>query len=234
MEIDLIVFDMAGTTVHDGDAVQRALEGALAAAGVRASREQINAVMGMPKPVAIQTLLAEFRGQAAASDRTVEAAHDDFLRRMLWHYGSHPDVRECPGASEIFAWCRRMGIHTAIDTGFSRAIADAILARLGWREAGLLDATVASDEVARGRPYPDMIQHLMAATDVTDPARVMKVGDTPVDIAQGHAAGCRYVVAVTSGSHTEDELRPHRPTHLIAALRELKDVLGLEEEEGVA
>lgn len=225
MEVDLIVFDMAGTTVRDDDAVNRALQDALSAAGVGATRAQINAVMGMPKPLAIQSLLAEFRGQAAASDLVVELVYHDFLRRMLQHYESHPDVRECDGASDLFAWCRRAGIRTAIDTGFSRDIADAIITRLGWRNAGLLDATVASDEVARGRPHPDMIHHLMTATGVSQPSRVMKVGDTPVDIAQGHAAGCRYVVAVTSGSHTEDELRPHRPTHLIAHLAELHDIL---------
>jgi phosphonatase-like hydrolase len=222
MEIDLIVFDMAGTTVHDDDAVNHCLKAALAAAGVRASRDDINTVMGTPKPLAIQTLLARFRGQAAASDRAVDAIHDDFMRRMLWHYRSHPDVRECDGATETFAWCRRHGIQTALDTGFNRAIADAIITRLGW--SALLDATVASDEVPHGRPYPDMINHVMGLAAVTDPDRVMKVGDTPVDIAQGRAAGCRYVVGVTSGSHTAEELRPHAPTHLVANLRELRAI----------
>jgi phosphonatase-like hydrolase len=221
MEIALIVFDMAGTTVHDDDAVNACLKAALMAAGVRASRDNINAVMGMPKPLAIQTLLTDCRGQAAASARVVEAIHDDFMGRMLWHYRSHPAVRECDGATEIFAWCQRRGIRTALDTGFNRAIADAIITRLGWNER-LLNATVASDEVARGRPHPDMILRAMAATGVDDPARVMKVGDTPVDMLQGHAAGCGAVVAVTSGSHTAAELLPHRPTHLISALRELR------------
>ena len=225
MDIALIVFDMAGTTVLDDDAVNHALRGALSAVGVRASRDQINAVMGMPKPTAIRDLLAQGRGRDAASDRTVEAVHDDFLRRMLGHYRLHPDVRECDGASELFGWCRRHGIKVALDTGFNRPIADAIITRLGWAERHLLDATATSDEVARGRPHPDLIHRLMALTGVTDPARVTKVGDTPVDIAQGHAAGCRYVVGVTSGSHSAEELRPHAPTHLIARLSELQCVV---------
>lgn len=233
MEIALIVFDMAGTTVKDDDAVNACLKAALAAAGVRATRDSINTVMGMPKPLAIQTLLAECRGQAAASAQAVEAIHDDFMARMLWHYRSHPDVRECDGATETFAWCQRLGIRTALDTGFNRAIADAIIGRLGWNNGHLLDVTVASDEVPRGRPYPDMIQHAMAATGVTDPRRVIKVGDTPVDIAQGLAAGCRYVVGVTSGSHSAEELAPHGPTHLVASLRELRTLLVVDE-EGVA
>lgn len=225
MDVDLIVFDMAGTTVFDGDAVNRALKDALAAAGVRASRDQINAVMGMPKPVAIETLIAEFRGHAAASTLAVDAVHTDFVQRMLWHYESHPDVVECDGASDLFAWCHRHGIRTALDTGFNRDIAHAIIRRLRWRDRGLIDAVVASDEVPRGRPHPDMIHRLMADTGLSDPARVMKVGDTPVDIQEGHAAGCRYVVGITSGAHSAESLSVHAPTHLIAELLELPDLI---------
>ena len=62
--------------------------------------------------------------------------------------------------------------------------------RLGWGGARpAIDASVASDEVPRGRPHPDMIHHLMRQCGVGDPARVAKVGDTPADLAQGHAAG---------------------------------------------
>jgi phosphoglycolate phosphatase-like HAD superfamily hydrolase len=56
--IQLVVFDMAGTTVHDDDAVNVCLRQALnAGAGVEADRESVNRVMGEPKPVAIAKLL---------------------------------------------------------------------------------------------------------------------------------------------------------------------------------
>lgn len=225
MEIDLIVFDMAGTTVHDDDAVNLSLQAAVGDAGIIASRDDINAVMGMPKPLAIQALIARFRGQIAASDAAVAAVHANFMDRMLRHYQDDPGVRECDGATETFAWCRANGIKTGLDTGFNRPIADAIIRRLGWNGSVALDATVTSDEVARGRPHPDMIHRLMALTRVTDPARIAKVGDTPVDVAQGHAAGCGLVVAVTSGSHTAAQLAPHNPTHQIADLRGLRQLL---------
>ncbi len=225
MEIALIVFDMAGTTVRDDDAVNLSLQAALTAAGVAASRDDINGVMGMPKPHAIQVLLAQYRGQEAATDHAVAAVHRHFMDRMLEHYRAGPGVRECEGATETFAWCRAEGIKTGLDTGFNRPIADAIIARLGWAAAGLLDATVTSDEVPRGRPFPDMIHRLMTLTGVGDPARVAKVGDTPVDIAQGHAAGCRLVVGITSGSHTAVQLAPHRPTHLAASLRDVRELV---------
>ena len=225
MEVDLIVFDMTGTTVQDGDAVNRALRESLLGAGVRASEDESRDVMGLPTPEGIAMLLARFRGQAAATPAAVEAVHAEFVRRMLWHYQSHPDVQECDGASDLFAWCQRNGILTALDTGFSREIAEAVIARLGWRTRGLLDATVASDEVDRGRPHPDMIHRLMDRTGIADPARVVKIGDTPVDIAQGHAANCRYVIGITTGAYTASELKVHGPTHLVDELLELPDLL---------
>ena len=225
MEIDLIVFDMAGTTVRDDDAVNLSLQAALGDASVTASRDDINAVMGMPKPLAIHTLLARYLGPSAATDAAVAAVHASFMDRMLRYYQEDPAVRECDGATETFEWCQANGIKTSLDTGFNRPIADAIIRRLGWTGSGVLDATVTSDEVARGRPHPDMIHRLMALTGVTDPVRIAKVGDTPVDVAQGHAAGCGLVVAVTSGSHTAAQLAPHHPTHQIASLRELRLLL---------
>src|SRR5262249_58578109 len=53
MEIELVVFDMAGTTVHDGDAVGSCFRAALATAGVAAPADAVKAVMGLPKPQAV-------------------------------------------------------------------------------------------------------------------------------------------------------------------------------------
>jgi phosphonatase-like hydrolase len=212
--VDLVVFDMAGTTVHDGDAVHACLQAALGAAGIRVGREAINAVMGLPKPVAIRCLVEADAPGAEASDRLVEALHDDFVHRMLGHYRSDPSVREVDGALQVFRELRARGIKVALDTGFSRQIVDVILSRLGWG-GHVVDATVASDEVTRGRPHPDLVWRAMALTGVRDPGRVAKVGDTPADLQEGQAAGCGLVVGVTEGSHTEDELRPWPHTHLV-------------------
>jgi phosphonatase-like hydrolase len=84
-----------------------------------------------------------------------------------------------------------------------------------------IDATVTSDEVAQGRPFPDMIFRAMELTGVTDVKRVAKVGDTPSDLGEGMAAGCGWVVGVTGGSHTREELLAHPHTHLIPSIAQL-------------
>jgi phosphonatase-like hydrolase len=218
---ELVVFDLAGTTVYDGDAVNGSFRAALAAAGAVADPARVNAVMGLPKPEAIRLLVAEtpLAGRVAA-------IHDDFVARMIDYYRTSPDVREVPGTSDLFRRLKAAGVKVAVNTGFNRAITGVLLNRLGWPAAGLIDASAASDEALRGRPYPDMIQRLMALLGVTDPARVAKVGDTPVDLQEGTNAGCRWVIGVTEGTHTREQLLPHPHTHLIGTIAELPDVLG--------
>jgi phosphonatase-like hydrolase len=217
--IKLVVFDMAGTTIRDDDAVHRCLAEALAADGVHASRDEVNRVMGLPKPIAIRMLLEQLH-PANLSDERVERVHNDFLHNMIRHYETFPGISPMPHAEEAFGCLKSVGVRVALDTGFSRPIVLAILKRLNWTQ-GVLDATIASDEVARGRPFPDMIYRAMQLTGVYDPSAVAKVGDTPSDLLEGTAAGCGFVIGVTNGSHTREELQPHPHTHLIESLREL-------------
>lgn len=226
MSIDLVVFDVAGTTVFDGGAVRSCFVRVMATAGVVTSQEAINHVMGMPKPVAIAKLVAQFRG-AAPSEDEVRVLHAEFERQMLDHYRHASGVRAADGAVQVFQSLRERGIKTALDTGFNRPILAAILERLDW-DSRLLDATVTSDEVHHGRPDPAMLIRAMEITGVRDPARVAKVGDTPADLEEGRRAGCGLVVGVTSGSHTEPELREHSHTHLIASLTELLPIIPLD------
>lgn len=220
MHIELVVFDMAGTTVRDDDAVNRCLQTALDAAGIHVSRDQVNTVMGIPKPEAIAQLWALHRGSEAPPDE-IRRLHESFLERMINYYRTDPNVGEMPGATAVFRKLRAAGIAVALDTGFSRAIVDVILKRLGWDFAGLLDATVASDEVPRGRPHPDLLLEAMKRTGVRNARCVAKVGDTPSDLQEGIAAGCRLVIGVTNGTHTYAQLAPHGHTHLIDSLLEL-------------
>jgi phosphonatase-like hydrolase len=225
MEVALVVFDMAGTTVYDGDAVNICLRSALEAAGAPTTRDAVNAVMGIAKPLAIRTLLTQQREGAAIAETEVDRIHADFLTRMLAYYREDPAVREVEGATDTFRTLRQAGVKVALDTGFSRPIVDVILERLGWQQLGLLDATVASDEVAQGRPHPDLIYRAMELTGVTEARRVAKVGDTPSDLQEGQAAGCGWIIGVTEGSHTAQQLREYSYTHLIPTITALTSFL---------
>jgi phosphonatase-like hydrolase len=227
VRIELVVFDVAGTTVRDDDAVHDCLREALANAGVRVTRSDVNRVMGIAKPVAINKLLERHARSRKWSTSHVHDIHATFLQLMIEHYQHSPNVQPMPNAEVTLSKLRAAGVRVALDTGFSRNILDMILLRLGWTDGRLLDATVASDEVERGRPYPDLIVKAMQLTGVTNSAAVAKVGDTPADLDEGAGARCGLVVGVTNGSHTLDELKRHPHTHLISHLGLLpKVVLG--------
>ena len=229
----LVVFDMAGTTVSDtGNAVGECLRAALSAAGVAVTVEQINPVMGYPKPEAIRRLIALMDGgdasDGALAPSQVDRIHDDFVARMIAYYRTDPRVAPIPGAEATFRRLRGAGVYVTLDTGFSRPIADVILDRLGWQGGEVIDGSVTSDEVARGRPFPDMVHRLMERFGVADPERVAKVGDTPSDLEEGTAAGCGWVIGVAeSGSHDAPQLAAWPHTHLVGSVADLPGLFDL-------
>jgi phosphonatase-like hydrolase len=225
MKTKLVIFDLAGTTVKDNRDVERTLDETLNGFGVYASEEDVNAVMGIPKPVAIHQLLSKY-SEPPTQERVAEI-HEVFIQNMIGFYQNDSSIAEHDGVSDVFAVLKKNGIKVGIDTGFNRPIADALLSRLGWKEKGLIDYTVTSDEVERGRPFPDLIHSIMMLAGVYDPDSVVKVGDTVADLQEGSAAACGLIVGVTFGAGRRDLLQREEHTHLIDSIPELLDVLGL-------
>jgi phosphonatase-like hydrolase len=206
LAIALAVFDVAGTTVFEDDAVVDAMIAALASDDVRVPREAVKAAMGMPKPMAIRQLLGSAETEGAAMlDARVDRIYRTFVSLVKKRYRHDPLIREADGAVDVFRCLRMAGIQVALDTGFSRDVLDVLLARLGW-DSDIVDCTVSSDEVEKGRPHPDMIFRAMQLTGVTSCDNVAKIGDTPIDILEGQAAKCGLVVGVTYGTHSRAEL----------------------------
>ncbi len=224
--VQLVIFDLTGTVLWDGDGTGRCLKEALSAAQVSVTEEQVRTVAGFSKRSAIRRLLAEVTG-TRPEDEWVTAVHNDFVERIITLFRTSPVIAEMPGATTLLKQLKEAGVRVALDTGYSRVIVDAVLDRLGWHSTELIDATVASDEVARGRPHPDLILEAMRKTGVGDVAATAKVGDTPADLLQGMAAGCGWVIGVTHGTHTRAQLSQFPHTHLIAGLGELPSLLGM-------
>lgn len=212
-ELSMVVFDVAGTTVFDDDNVAEALLGALRDLGVRAEPQEVVGVMGLSKPVAL-TKLCRRRVSEGELEDLVYAAHARFVARMIEHYETSPTVRPIGGAETTFHALREEGIAVVLDTGFSRPILDTLLHRLGWLD-GVVDATVASDEVPAGRPHPFMIQRALGLLGLPADARIMKVGDTVSDVQEGLAANAALVVGVLSGTGSREALRGAGTTHVV-------------------
>ncbi|PSL50191.1 phosphonatase-like hydrolase [Chitinophaga niastensis] len=225
MGIALAVFDIAGTTLHDESNVALVLQQTIQLAGVAVTLEEVNEVMGYAKPYAIRYLLQQKKDSRYSEDAFIQELHTRFVADMKAHYANHPTVREKEGVSAVFAALKAKGIKVALDTGFDRAITNVIVERVGWQQKGLIDAVVTSDEVPHGRPYPYMIYRIMEELEIRSIQSVAKIGDTTSDLEEGTNAGCRYVIGVTTGAYSREDLEKGPHTHLVASLDELLSIL---------
>ncbi|WP_231642032.1 phosphonatase-like hydrolase [Nocardia sp. NRRL S-836] len=210
--VDLVVLDVAGTTVQEHGLVYRALAETVEAAG--GSAADVGRWMGADKYEAIAAML----GRSVVDDEFA-----DFHARLGKLYAQTPPT-PLPGVPEALARLRSAGVRVALTTGFDRPIVDGLLDVLGWGE-GVLDAVVCVDDVPAGRPAPYMIFRAMELCGARDVRRVLTAGDTVRDLEAGTNAGAGFVVGVLSGSQTATELGAVRHTHLLPGVAALPALL---------
>lgn len=220
--IRLVVFDMAGTTVHDDGMVLECFLAAAEAVGLRASREELNDRMGTSKLAVFDELAKRQSGAGKAGEELRDRGYEIF-RRVLEDTYQRTGVTPVRGAEDVFTKLRARGIKCALNTGFYRQVTEIIVDKLGWKSA--VDAVVCVDDVAQGRPAPFMIFEAMQRCSVVDVAEVIVTGDTPSDVIAGKRSGARAVAAVLSGAHTGATLRRFPATHVLESVRDLPAVI---------
>ena len=226
MSIKLVVFDMAGTTVRDENKVTETFRAALFKFGYLIPDSEINPLMGYKKSVAITKMLHKYEPVSEKiTPDLINEIHQEFIHLMIDYYQRTHALEALPNVESTMRILRAAGIKIGLNTGFSKDIAETIIKRLCWREQALFDFLIASDEVEEGRPSPDMVNRLMKLSGVSSPLEVAKVGDTEVDVREGQNANCKYVIAVTTGAFTRNELEPYKPTHIIDDIAEILDII---------
>jgi phosphonatase-like hydrolase len=216
--LDLVVFDLAGTTIRDGGQVPAAFAAALAERGVALTSAQLRAVRGSSKRQAIRDLIPDSAGRAAEAD----AAYASFRRHLARSYAH--SLEPIAGAADVFAAFRAAEVRVALTTGFDRDTTAMLLEALHWND-GVADAVVCGDDVRVGRPAPFLIFRAMEATMATSVARVAVVGDTTLDLEAGHNAGVRWNIGVLSGAHDRAHLESVPHTHLLTSVADLPSLL---------
>lgn len=225
MNTQLVVFDIAGTTVRDKGHVAAAFIAAFKEHNKEVSREEVNMIMGFRKKDAIRIMLEKFPYAHQQNGTLIDSIHASFTRNIIAAYENDAELSPLPDAEATFQWLHERGIQIALNTGFTRIVTNTILDRLGWKQHSFIDMVICSDEVLHGRPLPYMIQAIMRQLQVADSKDVIKVGDTQVDIEEGRNAGCGLVISVTTGAYTRDQLEPFQPDHIIDSLSELTSII---------
>lgn len=222
-DFDLVILDMAGTTIVDAGQVPETFSTVLGAYGIEVTQEALRSVRGASKREAIRHFVErKLPGDAKEINIRTEQIFSAFREHLAEKY-TEGGVSSIPGAVETFAWLRGQGIKIALNTGFDRIITTPLLQAIGWGK-DTVDAVICGDDVPQGRPAPYLIFRSMETTGTISVHRVANVGDTVLDLQAGFHAGVRWNIGVLSGAHTKEHLEKVPYTYLIPSVADIPDL----------
>ena len=223
IEVELVVLALAGTTVVDDGLIEHAYERAMNRAGIAMpAGERVRALVFLRENIgrAKAELLAELTDdESRAAHAVVE--FDNAFAELADREGLEP----IPGAEAAIIALRAAGVRVALTTGLSRSTMDAIIESLGWQD--LVDVVLCTEDVGRGRPFPDMALTALVRTGASCVDAMIVVGDTVSDIQSGLAAGAGATIGVLTGSHDERALSLAGADAVIDSIADLPALLGV-------
>lgn len=210
-----IIFDMDGTLV-DSEVVWEAVEAEMMRQrGVEYNDEVRQQVIGLRLDEFFQKLIDIY-----GFDESVEALAGELNERMLEQIPQR--VQPKPGAQAIIEYAAGLGIPYCIASSSPLAIIDATIRAQGWEE--LIPHRFSADQVARGKPAPDVYLHAAQRLGVP-PSACLALEDSPNGARSAVAAGMTcYVIpdAHSAGSQFQD-ITPHVYASLHDVLNALRD-----------
>jgi HAD superfamily hydrolase (TIGR01509 family) len=188
-----IIFDLDGVLLDSEQRWNEAKEALVREAGGTWLEKAPEVMMGMSSPEWSAYLRDDLGVQ-----RDLDAINDDVVRRM--HESYEDGLPLLPGALDAvraLAAERPLGLASSSN----REIIDVFLERSGVGR--LFGATVSSEEVARGKPAPDVYLETARRLGV-DPLACVAVEDSANGLRAAHAAGMP-VIAVPNPHYPPDE-----------------------------
>jgi HAD superfamily hydrolase (TIGR01509 family) len=180
--IEAVVFDMDGVIVDSEQVWDDVREQLARERGGRWSERAQADMMGMSSPE-----WAAYMHDVVGLEESPDEINAEVVRRMLERYrtelplldGAVDAVRRLAGAFRL-----------AVASSSNRPLIDAVLGAAGV--ADLFEVTVSSEEVARGKPAPDV--YLEAARRLgVEPAGAAAIEDSSNGLRAAHAAGLRVI-----------------------------------------
>jgi phosphonatase-like hydrolase len=220
-QITLACLDLAGTTVVDDDAVETAFAEAIATLGVvsgtgayECAMSRISEFRGRPKIEIFRGLFPGDEARAQAANLAFERSYDAHIDRV--------GIRPVPGAEAAIDKLVGAGVRVCLMTGFSRTTLGRVIDTLGWWRR--VDLAMCPADVARGRPWPDLVLTAALRLGVDDVRHIAVCGDTESDMACGRSAGASIIAGVRTGAHDADRLRGAGATHIIDSVADLPEL----------
>ena len=96
-----------------------------------------------------------------------------------------------PGAEAVLKRFREAEVRLAVVSNKTARYLHREVAHLGWEP--YFDAVFGAGELARDKPAPDAVLAFLERAGLAPGRDIWFVGDSPVDVEAGHAAGCASV-----------------------------------------
>lgn len=219
--IELLVLDMAGTTVDEDNVVYKTLTEAVNEHGYQVSLEQVLITCaGMEKLEAITSLLKEIGG----NEEDALPIFEKFSVKLKDAY-QNLEVKPINGTEDFLLKMKAQDKKVVLNTGYTSEIAQQLLDKLQWKENIHFDALITADDVSESRPSPEMILLAMKKFNINNPELVLKAGDSVIDIEEGKNAGCGLTIAVLSGAQNRTELEKAEPDYILNTISEAENIL---------
>jgi HAD superfamily hydrolase (TIGR01509 family) len=207
--IDAVVFDLDGVLIQSEEVWDDVRERFVRERGGRYDAEIQRAMMGMSSPE-----WSRYLHEHAGVPDEPDAINAEVVRRLLSAYRDRLPL--IPGALDAV---RRLAdrFPLGIASSSNRELIDAVLEAAGL--APLFAATVSSEEVAHGKPEPDVYLEAARRLGVA-PERCAAVEDSHGGIRAAKNAGMR-VVAIPNPSYPPDDEALALADVIIGSLDEL-------------
>lgn len=221
-EIEMVVFDMAGTTINEQNIVYKTLHKSINNFGIEVSLESVLSLgAGKEKHQAIRDIL-EYNN---ITDENKSDVIFEYFKETLDNEYLSASVLPIEGVENVFENLKKDGVKVVLNTGYSSHVANTLLEKLNWKEGNQYDALITADDVVLGRPFPDMIYKAMQLFAITDASKVLKAGDSAIDIEEGKNAKCGITIGVLSGAQTRQQLEAAQPDYILNSLASLYSVM---------
>lgn len=181
--IRAVVFDMDGVLISSEEIWDRVREDLTAETGGRWGPAAHTDMMGMSTPE--WTAYMHDRLGVVLSPAAIEA---EVERRLIDRYRAEPPFID--GAVDAVRAVAALGMPLAVASSSTRRLIEAVLEQAGL--ADLFAVTVSSEEVARGKPAPDVYLEALRRLGVS-PADATAVEDSGAGIRAAAAAGMRVI-----------------------------------------
>jgi len=214
---------MAGTSVDEDNLVYKTIRKSIEEAGHTVSLATVlDYAAGKEKLQAITDVLTHLDGEANPAE--AKSIFEAFKAALKTAYDTEP-VKPIKDVEEVFKQLRSKGIQVALNTGYDSYTANKLMGKLNWTIPETVDMLVTASDVDRGRPQPDMIWKAMELANISDANQVAKIGDSAIDIEEGHNAGCGLVLGITTGAQTQEQLARAKPHHILDGTLEILGLL---------